>query len=267
MYVWYEVPVLFAVIVTEASIAHTAPASSQQTFIRLLSSSPSTLTLRSLRPLYRPYQFFRNMSVTTGGPGASAAAAVDMIEQAKRKAAYKAVADHFNSEMQFVGIGSGSTIIYGVEAIKDCLAKNPPKNGRYIFFVPTGFQSRKVIEQAGLMPMGFDSLPENVMLDVAFDGADEVDDDLNCIKGGGACLFQEKLVATRAKKFVCIAGKTLTLTSPLQHLVLTLCQRLPQEPDPSDHKVALNTHRGRSYRPRYRYAPAQAHRICRPRAA
>ena len=36
--------------------------------------------------------------------------------------------------------------------------------------------------------------------------ADEVDDDLNCIKGGGACLFQEKLVATRAKKFVCIAG-------------------------------------------------------------
>lgn len=56
------------------------------------------------------------------------------------------------------------------------------------------------------MPMGFDSLPENVMLDVAFDGADEVDDDLNCIKGGGACLFQEKLVATRSKKFVCIAG-------------------------------------------------------------
>lgn len=148
------------------------------------------------------------MSVTTGGPGASAAAAVDMIEQAKRKAAYRAVADHFNSDMQFVGIGSGSTIIYGVEAIKDCLAKNPPKNGRYIFFIPTGFQSRKVIEQAGLMPMGFDSLPENVMLDVAFDGADEVDDDLNCIKGGGACLFQEKLVATRAKKFVCIAGIT-----------------------------------------------------------
>jgi len=40
---------------------------------------------------------------------------------------------------------------------------------------------------------------------VAFDGADEVDEDLNCIKGGGACLFQEKLVAERAKKFVCVA--------------------------------------------------------------
>jgi ribose 5-phosphate isomerase A len=43
------------------------------------------------------------------------------------------------------------------------------------------------------------------MMDVCFDGADEVDDELNCIKGGGACLFQEKLVACRSRKFVCIA--------------------------------------------------------------
>lgn len=129
-----------------------------------------------------------------------------LIESAKKRAAYQAVEEHFDNSMQFIGIGSGSTIIYGVEAIKEKLEREPPKDGRYIFFIPTGFQSRKVIEQAGLMPMGFDSLPEKVMLDVAFDGADEVDDELNCIKGGGACLFQEKLVATRAKKFVCIAG-------------------------------------------------------------
>ena len=43
------------------------------------------------------------------------------------------------------------------------------------------------------------------MLDVSFDGADEVDEDLNLIKGGGACLTQEKIVATCAKKFVCVA--------------------------------------------------------------
>lgn len=155
------------------------------------------------------------MSATVAEAAAATTVAVDRIEEAKRKAAYRAVADHFNPEMQFVGIGSGSTIIYGVEAIKDALAKNPPKDGRYIFFVPTGFQSRKVIEQAGLMPMAFDSLPENVMLDVAFDGADEVDDELNCIKGGGACLFQEKLVATRAKKFICIAGSSGSVCSCL----------------------------------------------------
>jgi len=42
-------------------------------------------------------------------------------------------------------------------------------------------------------------------LHVAFDGADEVDPALNCIKGGGACLFQEKLVAVKAGKFVVVA--------------------------------------------------------------
>ena len=43
-------------------------------------------------------------------------------------------------------------------------------------------------------------------LDLAIDGADEVDSNLNCIKGGGACLFQEKLVAISAKKFILVAG-------------------------------------------------------------
>jgi ribose 5-phosphate isomerase len=43
-------------------------------------------------------------------------------------------------------------------------------------------------------------------LDVAIDGADEVDENLQCIKGGGACLFQEKLVAISAKKFIIVAG-------------------------------------------------------------
>ncbi|KAF4591504.1 ribose 5-phosphate isomerase a [Ophiocordyceps camponoti-floridani] len=44
-----------------------------------------------------------------------------------------------------------------------------------------------------------------VAIDVAFDGADEIDEDLNLIKGGGACLFQEKLVAISAKRFIAVA--------------------------------------------------------------
>ncbi|KAK5117355.1 hypothetical protein LTR62_005972 [Meristemomyces frigidus] len=129
----------------------------------------------------------------------------ERIESAKRKAAFRAVADHFNSSMRFVGIGSGSTIVYGVEAIKAHLAANPPPPNHMNWFVPTGWNSRKVIEEAGLLPIAFDSLPGDAMLEVCFDGADEVDEELNCIKGGGACLFQEKLVACRSKKFVCIA--------------------------------------------------------------
>jgi len=121
------------------------------------------------------------------------------IEEAKRKAATRAVEDHFDPSATYVGIGSGTTIIYVVEAIKE-RSTNP-----HIRFVPTGYQSRQVIVKAGLTPITFDSLPEDAVLDVAFDGADEVDEDLNCIKGGGACLFQEKLVAERARKFVCVA--------------------------------------------------------------
>ena len=127
------------------------------------------------------------------------------VEDAKRKAAFMAVNDHFRSDMHFTGIGSGSTIVYGVEAIKAHLAKNPPPNGHLNWFVPTGWNSKKVIEAAGLLPLAFDSLPHDAVMDVCFDGADEVDEELNCIKGGGACLFQEKLVALRSKKFVCIA--------------------------------------------------------------
>ena len=152
------------------------------------------------------------------------------IEASKRRAAYKAVEDHFDPNYRYIGIGSGSTVVYVVEAIAE--------RGRNItskmIFVPTGDQSKQIIIEAGLPLGSIDSLPpvdgtidkmsagstqkvakgeqdlalkgKRQSLDVAFDGADEIDEDLNCIKGGGACLFQEKLVATSAKKFVCVAG-------------------------------------------------------------
>ena len=125
----------------------------------------------------------------------------DAIEAAKKTAAFTAVKNHFPKNPRFVGIGSGSTIRYVVEAIADLDIDTSTIN-----FIPTGYQSRQLIIAAGLIPIQFDSLPENVQLDIAFDGADEVDEDLNCIKGGGACLFQEKLVAMRATSFICVAG-------------------------------------------------------------
>jgi ribose 5-phosphate isomerase A len=156
---------------------------------------------------------------------------LSLVEAAKRRAAYKAVEDHFDNSYKYIGIGSGSTVVYVVEAIA--------AKGRNItsgmIFVPTGDQSKQLIIEAGLPLGSIDSLPpvevghtkmsevaslsiagviqdlglkgKRQSLDVAFDGADEIDEDLNCIKGGGACLFQEKLVATAAKKFICVAGK------------------------------------------------------------
>lgn len=154
------------------------------------------------------------------------------IEAAKKAAAKQAVEEHFDPKASYVGIGSGTTIVYVVEAIKE-KSTNPG-----ILFVPTGYQSRQNVVQAGLTPIAFDSLPENVMLDIAFDGADEVDEDLNCIKGGGACLFQEKLVAERAKKFICVAGGWLFFHR--RYCGLT-CNRLPQRPVTTPHQLENNS--------------------------
>jgi ribose 5-phosphate isomerase A len=136
----------------------------------------------------------------------------DAVEAAKRAAAKTAVANHYPENARWVGIGSGTTIVYVVEAIKALGVDT--SNTRY---VPTGYQSRQLIVSAGLTAVEFDAVPAGTVLDVAFDGADEVDDDLNCIKGGGACLFQEKIVAMQAKQFICVAGKTwISLRSPVE---------------------------------------------------
>jgi len=60
----------------------------------------------------------------------------------------------------------------------------------------------QLIVQNGLK---LSNLSINPDIDVAIDGADEVDKNLNCIKGGGGCHAQEKAVASCAKKFVVVA--------------------------------------------------------------
>jgi ribose 5-phosphate isomerase A len=135
-----------------------------------------------------------------------ATSAVALVEAAKKAAAERAVADHLPATARFVGIGSGSTVVHVVDAIA---AKGPGFWGE-MTFVPTGSQSKGLIRGAGLRLANLDERPLGpegtlVQLDVAFDGADEVDDELNCIKGGGACLLQEKLVAVTARKFVVVA--------------------------------------------------------------
>ncbi|KAG7235786.1 hypothetical protein INR49_002173 [Caranx melampygus] len=141
----------------------------------------------------------------------------NMAEEAKKLAAYAAVDNHVQNN-QVVGVGSGSTIVYAV----DRLAERVRLEKLNIVCVPTSFQSccfcgchfftrlpvfslpqaRQLILQHGLTLSDLDRHPE---LDVAIDGADEVDADLTLIKGGGGCLTQEKIVAGCAKHFVVIA--------------------------------------------------------------
>ncbi|RVE56948.1 hypothetical protein OJAV_G00211370 [Oryzias javanicus] len=121
----------------------------------------------------------------------------NMAEEAKKLAAYAAVDNHVQNN-QVVGVGSGSTIVYAV----DRLAERVMQEKLNIVCVPTSFQARQLILQHGLTLSDLDRHPE---LDVAIDGADEVDAELTLIKGGGGCLTQEKIVAGCAKSFIVIA--------------------------------------------------------------
>lgn len=126
------------------------------------------------------------------------------LEDAKRLASYRAVDENIDFDHhKVIGIGSGSTVVYVAERIGQYL-KDPNYSAKVSKFIciPTGFQSRKLILDNGLQLGNIEQTPN---IDIAFDGADEVDHNLQLIKGGGACQFQEKLVSTSAGKFIVVA--------------------------------------------------------------
>lgn len=125
---------------------------------------------------------------------------MDSLENAKKIAAYKAVNEYVLNNTA-IGIGSGSTIVYAVQR----LAERVKKEGLNVICIPTSFQARQLILDNHL---NLGDLETNPQLDCAIDGADEVDKDLNLIKGGGGCLLQEKIVASCTNKFVIIADYT-----------------------------------------------------------
>jgi len=127
------------------------------------------------------------------------------LEASKKLAAQKAVNEHVATGMR-LGIGSGSTIVFAVEH----LAKRVADESLTVTCVPTSFQARQLIRKHGLPLSDLEHTPE---LDVAIDGADEVDLEGNCIKGGGGCQTQEKVVASAAEKLVIIADDSKKSTS------------------------------------------------------
>ncbi|MHA1946035.1 MAG: ribose 5-phosphate isomerase A [Candidatus Hodarchaeales archaeon] len=119
------------------------------------------------------------------------------IEQAKKIAAELAVEENIQKNM-ILGIGSGSTIIHAVRRIKAMDSKITSS----IICIPTSYQSKQLLIENRLKLGSLDQYSE---IDVAIDGADEIDDELNLIKGGGGCLVQEKIVASNSRSFIVIA--------------------------------------------------------------
>ena len=85
-----------------------------------------------------------------------------------------------------VGLGSGSTAAYAIEYIGDRLAKGEISN---IQGVPTSFQAEVLAKEFKIPLVSLDAIDR---IDIAIDGADEVDPQKNLIKGGGAAHTQRK---------------------------------------------------------------------------
>lgn len=97
-----------------------------------------------------------------------------------------------------IGLGSGSTI----SAFLDLLDQRLKKEDLSIKVIPTSLQIKLKAEELGLEMADYTLIPE---IDLVYDGADEVDSNLNMIKGGGGALLREKIVMHASKKSIILA--------------------------------------------------------------
>ncbi|HYL07142.1 MAG TPA: ribose-5-phosphate isomerase RpiA [Candidatus Udaeobacter sp.] len=120
-----------------------------------------------------------------------------MTDSLKRAAAEKAL--ELVQDGMLIGLGSGSTVRYFTEGVGRLVA-----GGMKVRGVPT---SRATAELA--VELGIEIVTEILgPIDLAVDGADEVDPALDLIKGRGGAMFREKLVAASAKRFVVVVDES-----------------------------------------------------------
>ncbi|WVZ62092.1 hypothetical protein U9M48_011877 [Paspalum notatum var. saurae] len=118
----------------------------------------------------------------------------------KRLAAVRAV-EQVQSGM-VLGLGTGSTAAFAVAEIGALLASGKLKK---IVGIPT---SKRTFKQAQLLGIPLSTLDDHPRIDLAIDGADEVDPNLNLVKGRGGALLREKMVEAASKKFIVVVDET-----------------------------------------------------------
>ena len=98
-----------------------------------------------------------------------------------------------------VGLGTGSTVYFTIERLSERM-----RSGLRITGIPTSFQTALRAREAHI-PLT--TLDDNPVIDIAVDGADEVDPKLRLIKGRGAAHLREKCVAAAAKRFIVVVDE------------------------------------------------------------
>ncbi len=123
----------------------------------------------------------------------------ELVEEAKRKAALEAV-KHVEDGF-VVGLGSGSTAAYAIEALGEKIRRERLS----ILGVPTSYQAFLLAVKHGI---AVTTLEEHLEINVTIDGADQIDANLNLIKGMGGALTREKIVASASKQNIVIADES-----------------------------------------------------------
>ena len=120
------------------------------------------------------------------------------LDHLKKAAALKA--SEFVRSGMVVGLGTGSTAKHLLVALGEQV-----KAGMKLRGVPTSQETAVLAKQAGIPLIDAENRWE---IDVAIDGADQVDPHFNLIKGGGGALLKEKIVAASAKQFIVMVDHT-----------------------------------------------------------
>ena len=126
---------------------------------------------------------------------------MDDLQTQMKQAVADAAVEQIRDGM-VLGLGSGSTAALMIRGLGAKLAKGELKN---IVGVPTSFQGEVLAAELKIPLLSLNAVDR---IDLAIDGADEVDPGFQLIKGGGACHVQEKLVAARADRFVIVVDAT-----------------------------------------------------------
>ncbi|ETW57390.1 ribose 5-phosphate isomerase A, partial [Plasmodium falciparum Palo Alto/Uganda] len=111
------------------------------------------------------------------------------------KCAYKAVDEYVQSNMT-IGLGTGSTVFYVLERIDNLLKSGKLKD---VVCIPTSIDTELKARKLGI-PLT--TLEKHSNIDITIDGTDEIDLNLNLIKGRGGALVREKLVASSSSLFI-----------------------------------------------------------------
>jgi ribose 5-phosphate isomerase A len=116
----------------------------------------------------------------------------------KKIAARKAI--EYIKDGMTLGLGTGSTAYWAIQGIGEMV-----KKGLTVRAIATSLQSESLALELGIPIVPFSEIDH---LDITIDGADEVDESLNLIKGGGGALLREKIVASATRFYIIIVDES-----------------------------------------------------------